>query len=380
MKIYSQTNTTITAVTQQTNYLLGEDLLAHLQQILKAAGKEYSSFLILADRKAYQLFGKTIVASIGKLNKPIVVSKILSSEQNKDLETIADIIRPYFQRGFDRRACLLAIGGGVITDLGGFIASVLLRGIDSVYIPTTLLAQVDAAIGGKTGVNFQNQGRLYKNMVGTFKQPSLVISDIGTLKSLPERELASGMGEIVKYWVGWGKPDVSNLVHLRGELDMTPLVFWKYLMEIISVCQQIKLGVIKQDPFETRGLRQKLNLGHTIGHALEGAADGKLSHGQAVAIGLAAAAKISLRKNLCSKVTYLKIISLLQSLDLPTNFHVTMYRNMITKTKLLESIKSTLKLDKKGGSFVLIKDLGDIVSGKRVEPQLINQVLAEVIV
>lgn len=369
MQIFFENKTTILSDSQTSRYVIGANLLANFHKILKAAGKNYSGFLILADKNAFSLYGKKIFSSLKKLGKPIIVSQIVAGEQNKNIDKIADLVRPYFRMGFNRNACLISIGGGVVTDIGGFIASILLRGIDSIYVPTTLLAQADASVGGKTGVNFADGGILYKNMLGNFSQPNLVVCDVDTLRSLPARELISGLGEIVKYYVGWGKPDLSNLGHLRGVSDRTPLVK-RQLAKIISICQTIKLEIVQQDPLETGGIRQKLNLGHTIGHAIEGASGGKLTHGEAVSIGIAAAARISLSMKLLKFAAFEKIIKAIASLRLPIQ------TTGIDKQLVLQA----LNFDKKGGTFVLIEDIGKLKSGVSVDPALIKKVLEEIIV
>lgn len=363
MDIYSQVDTNVTIPAQKTNYLVGSGLLDNLHDIINKQGINYSSFLILADKKVFEIIGETIISSLQKLGKPIIISQIESSEYIKEIDQITKIVKPYFHIGFDRNACLISLGGGVANDIGGFIASILLRGIDSIYIPTTLLSQVDAAIGGKTGVNFVDKNMLYKNMLGSFYQPKLVISDTDTIKTLPEKELASGLGEVIKYWVGWGKPEINEISKIKNQK------YKKILSKIIIECQKIKLEIIQKDPFETKGERQKLNLGHTIGHAIEGAANGKLSHGQAVSIGLAAAAKISLKMKIMNENIYKLIIRNITSLGLPTT---------ATQIDIIDVLKA-LRLDKKGGSFVLIKDIGKLVTKVDVKSKIINKVLKEII-
>lgn len=343
-----------------TRYLVGEDLILNIDRILSE--KNYSGFLILADKTPFSLFGGKILASLKRIRKPITVSQMVSGEKNKDISKIKEFIKPFFREGFNRNAALISIGGGVVTDLGGFIASMLLRGIDSIYIPTTLLAQVDAAIGGKTGVNFHDNGITYKNMLGAFKQPSLVISDVRTLSTLPKKEMANGMGEIVKYWIGWGKPEISEIRQLtdqRGESELT---------KIVAQCQKIKIDIVLKDQLETKGIRQKLNLGHTIGHAIEGVS-GKISHGEAVSIGLVAAARLSLAIKMLSLHNFKMIIKTITSLGLPTQIAG------IDKQKVLKA----LKLDKKGGTFVLIEDIGKLKTGIYVEEKIISQTLSETI-
>ncbi|MBI4067583.1 3-dehydroquinate synthase, partial [Candidatus Gottesmanbacteria bacterium] len=304
------------------------------------------------------------INSLKFLDKPIISSIITPGEQMKDLAEISHIIRPYFKTGLDRNSCLIAIGGGVTTDLGGFIASILLRGIPHINIPTTLLGMVDASIGGKTGVNFHlGKDQMLKNMLGTFKQPDLILSDTSLLKSLPEREIKSGLGEIVKYSIGWGRPPPR------------PLRMWNSLgtsglETIISTCQKIKLDIIQKDPLDKLGLREKLNLGHTIGHAIEAAAAGRLSHGESVALGLVAAAKISYIKGLLQLQTKNQIIEKIQNLGFATT----------TSGLQKESILNALKFDKKAQKIVLIKDIGDIISQQKIETEIIRKVLDDIII
>lgn len=375
MQIFFESKTIIGMSKQTTHYVVGSNLLENLDKILKRENAGYSSFLILADAKAFNLFGKVITTSLKRLDKPVVVSTILSNEQNKNLDKVTEIVKPFFQHGFNRNACVVAIGGGMVTDLGGFIASILLRGIGSIYIPTTLLGQVDASIGGKTGVNFGTNDIIYKNMIGTFKQPAWVISDIDTLSTLSEKEWISGFGEIVKYWVGWGKPAVKELTLIRSILGSTPGV---ELAEIIGICQEIKINIVKEDPFEKTGVRQKLNLGHTLGHAIEGALGGKLSHGQAVAIGLAAVAWISIKKKMLAEDIYQQILNTLATFGLPTKIIASRYS--ITRSDLVSAVNEALKLDKKGGPFVLIRDIGQLETDIKVDPVLVEKVLKEIIV
>lgn len=385
MNIISNIKSRIIPDVQQTEYFVGADLLTNLHKISAISESNFSSFLLLSDETVFKLYGQQVLRSLNNFGKDIVISTITPGEKSKDFRLLPKVIKTYFQKGFNRKSCLISLGGGVVTDIGGFLASILLRGIANINIPTTLLGQIDAAIGGKSGVDFWASGNLmYKNMIGRINQPKMVISDVALFKTLPNKEILNGLGEMVKYWVGWGKPTIEQLFMIKKAIK-TPERWLKdssqveELVKIISLCQRIKLDVITKDPFEQSGERQKLNLGHTIGHAIEGAGNGILSHGQAVAIGLAGAAKISFLKKLCNENTFKKIKSALQSLSFPTNFHVTMYRNMITKNEMIQSIKSALAYDKKGGAFVLIKDIGKLEINVVVEENIIEKVLEEVI-
>lgn len=364
MKIYKNTKSIILSETRITENIIGSDLLANLDKIPRIS-RQYSAFLLLSDSNIFRLFGNRVVDSLKKTGIPVISSIISAGENSKLLQNLPEIIMPYLKRGITRKACLINLGGGVISDIGGFIASILLRGIDFINLPTTLLAQIDASIGGKNGLNFlQSDKFVIKNILGSVKQPVLIISDIEVLKTLPENELLNGLGEMVKYYIGWGTPQPDDLIRLKSQsID-------KKTALIISECQKIKMNIVKNDPLEKNGLRQKLNLGHTVGHALESASGGALSHGQAVAIGLIAAAKISRVMGLLTDKKCKQICDSVKNLGLPVNIH-----NLNINTVI-----KSLKFDKKGGTYVLIRDIGKIVSGIQVEPEIIMSVLKEIII
>lgn len=371
---------------QSTDYITGSDLLANLHLLDQLKNNNYSSFLLLTDNNIFNLYGERVITSLKKLNKPVITSLVVPGEKSKDLSVIPKIVKPFFQKGFDRKAAVVALGGGVITDLGGFIASILMRGIDAIYLPTTLLGQIDAAIGGKTGVDlFLPDSFMLKNMLGTIVQPKMVISDVDVLLTLPKREILNGLGEMTKYWVGWKSPTPEQMKTIKAPLGWQAEVttqamippMAEELVTTISLCQKIKIDIIQKDPFEKTGLRHKLNLGHTIGHAVEGAVKGKLSHGNAVAIGLVAAAWISVKKKMLSEEIFRQISNTLTILGLPTKIIFSQYS--ITRSDLVSAVNKTLKLDKKGGTFVLIDDIGKLQTGVSVEEKIVQQVLTEII-
>src|SRR3989338_4159006 len=202
MEIKTQIQSTVSPDEQVTNYIIGSDILGNLHELEQIKQLDAHNFLLLTDSSVNKFYGEKTTQSLRKLGKPLVSSVIQPGEQAKSLNEIPKILQPFFSHGCNRSSVLIALGGGVITDLGGFIASILLRGIRLINIPTTLLAQIDASIGGKTGVDFWlDEKTMYKNMLGRIEQPRLVISDIDTLSSLPKREYISGLGEMIKYWV-----------------------------------------------------------------------------------------------------------------------------------------------------------------------------------
>lgn len=364
MKINHIFQSNIVTKNQHTDYLVGVDLLANLHRIQEIRGKNYSSFLLLTDTKIDKLFGNKVKNSLKKLDKRVINSVIPPGEKLKDIRHLPGIVRPFFKSGFDRKACLMALGGGVISDIAGLVSALLLRGIDLIILPTTLLAQIDASIGGKNGVNLEiDKKYILKNMLGTFNLPSAVITDTEILDSLPRTEILNGLGEMSKYWTGWAIPTDADLISVsQGNAGGN-------LTGIIKACQQIKIDIISRDPFEKKGIRQKLNLGHTIGHAIESASNGSLPHGFCVAIGLIACARISVVKGFLDMKEYLKITNLLKSVGLPQT------AGNIDP----EKVKSALKMDKKGNNFVLLKSIGRIVTGIPVENKIIDSVIKEII-
>lgn len=347
---------------QQTEYICGSNLLSSLHKIIENIG-DYSNILLLIDKNVNNLYGRKIIKSLQYSGKQIVVSPVPSGEKYKNLNFISKFITPFFQKGISRRSCLIAVGGGVTTDLGGFIASILLRGIECVYIPTTLLGQIDAAIGGKTGVDFwMSKNKMYKNMIGTFQQPKTVISDTDFLNSLPIREIRTGIGEMIKYFIGWGRPDIKKIVNfnkiLKSKINLT---------DLISQCQKIKIEMVLMDPLDQKNIRAKLNLGHTVGHAIESVKK-DLSHGECVALGIAAAAKISLTEKILNDIEYKKILKSILDAGLPVQ----------VKNLNIAKVLKIMDFDKKGGNFILIKNIGNLVIKSGIDQKTVISALREI--
>jgi 3-dehydroquinate synthase len=264
----------------------------------------------------------------------------------------------------ERKSLVVALGGGVVGDLAGFVAATYLRGIPFVQIPTTLLAQVDSSVGGKTGVNLP-QG---KNLVGSFHQPRLVLCDLETLGTLPDREFRSGLAEIIKYGVIYD----AALFH-RLERDMPRLVARDAasLTSVIARSCEIKAEVVSQDETES-GLRAILNFGHTIGHALEAISKyGKFLHGEAISLGQVAAGRISRTLTGFSDADEQRLARLLTAAGLPTRIRLSSAQR--------EALLQAMMLDKKvsGGDvkFVLAKRLGSVEHGHKVPLGEIHQAL-----
>ena len=279
-------------------------------------------------------------------NQVSTVTIILpDGEHYKDWKTLNLIYDALLKQNCERKTTLIALGGGVIGDLTGFAAATYLRGIPFIQVPTTLLAQVDSSVGGKTGINHP----LGKNMIGAFYQPLLVLADSATLSTLPDREFRSGIAEVIKYGLIWDDTFFSWL-----EENMSKLVSRDLTVLNKAICRscEIKAEIVAADEFES-GVRSLLNLGHTFGHAIENAMGyGQWLHGEAVAAGTLVAAELSKRKGLIKETEIVRIKRLFQLADLPVSLPA------ISPNQYLD----LMKLDKKveGGKmrFILLNQIG----------------------
>jgi 3-dehydroquinate synthase len=269
-------------------------------------------------------------------------------ERTKNLESLARIIDKLIDARFHRDACIVALGGGVVGDLAGFAAACYQRGIDFVQVPTTLLAQVDSSVGGKTAVNHPQA----KNMIGAFHQPRAVVTDTDTLATLPKRELAAGLAEVIKYGL---IEDVDFFAWIERHLTELLALDAGALTHAISRCCEIKAEIVAADERE-RGRRALLNLGHTFGHAIEAIGGyGRWLHGEAVAIGMQMAADTSARLGWIDAAAVERIEHLLERAGLPTQ----------ATDATAAAIMDGMRLDKKAGSrglrMVLLRRLGEAV-------------------
>ncbi|HRQ22168.1 MAG TPA: 3-dehydroquinate synthase, partial [Anaerolineales bacterium] len=278
-----------------------------------------------------------------------------AGEEHKNLTTISRLWDAFLENGLDRKSTVIALGGGVIGDMAGFAASTYMRGIDWIAIPTTLLSMVDASLGGKTGFDLPEG----KNLIGSFHPPKLVIADPSLLLTLPERELRSGMAEVVKHGV-ISDPDLFAMCN-RG-MDWVKA----NLEEVVKRAMAVKIKVIEADPYE-KGIRAALNLGHTIGHAVELVSKFELRHGEAISIGMAAEARYSARVGLAGSGVVEAIESTLSSLGLPIQIPADMPREEIIrvmrvdKKKNGKSIRFALPVEIGKVELVDVDDLGSVL-------------------
>ena len=263
---------------------IGSELYPNLGEWLK--DKEFNkSAKILTNPTVKALYGRLIEEALRDVGFKPEFMEVPDSEKQKSLSTAGRLYRVLSDSGVERCTPIFALGGGVIGDLAGFVAATYMRGIPLIHLPTTLLAQVDSSIGGKTAID---RGKI-KNQIGVFYQPSLVVSDIHSLRTLPEREMGNGLAEVIKYAM---ISDEDFFKYLETNLERIKAIDESVLEETIWRCVQIKAKIIQEDVKDT-GIRNILNFGHTCGHAIESASNFSVPHGQAVAIGMLIAGKIS---------------------------------------------------------------------------------------
>ena len=282
-------------------------------------------------------------------------------ETAKSLDTVQLCYDRLATHRLERKSFVIALGGGVVGDLAGFVAATYLRGVAFVQVPTTLLAQVDSSVGGKVGVNL----KAGKNLVGTFYQPRLVLCDPETLRTLPPREFRAGLAEVIKYGIIY---DAELFARLERDLSKLLKLDPKTLGEVVARCCEIKADVVAQDETES-GLRAILNFGHTVGHALEAVSRyGKYLHGEAISIGQVAAAELSAALTGLPQVDVERITDLFRRASLPTSVEL--------NSRDLRKLFDAMRLDKKvvGGEikFVLAKRIGEVVWGQSVPEELIR--------
>jgi 3-dehydroquinate synthase len=255
------------------------------------------------------LYGDVLEADLKAAGLTPVMLEVPEGEKYKSLEQASGLFERLSDNQAERLTPVLALGGGVIGDLAGFVAATYMRGVPLVHLPTTLLAQVDSSLGGKTGVN---HGKL-KNVIGAFYQPRLVISDIATLKTLPEEEFKNGLAEVIKYAV---IRDAELFQRLETNLERLEAREMGMLEAVISRCAAIKAEIVEKDENDL-GIRNILNYGHTVGHAVETAADFHIGHGRAVAIGMMAEARMAREMDILPRSGLERIRELLVRVGLP---------------------------------------------------------------
>lgn len=326
---------------------VGAGLLAHAAAAFPAVGvPDGGHIAIVSNAIVAPLYAHGLESALEQAGYRPFVCRIPAGEENKTLDTVSALYSQFLEGNLDRSGTVLALGGGVTGDIAGFAAASFMRGVAFIQVPTTLLAMVDASIGGKTGVDLP-QG---KNLIGAFKQPALVLIDPDVLKTLPESEMRSGLAEVIKHGVIADQALFESLE--SGERELS---YWwgDHAASQIVRALRVKQSIVQEDPFE-RGHRAVLNLGHTIGHALEKMSDYSLRHGEAVSIGMVGAADIARELGGCDGKLGMRIRNTLSRWGLPIN----------SPPYPVESILHAMSRDKKrqgrGLRWILPRDIGEV--------------------
>ena len=328
--------------------IIGKNSIFTLRSEIKNHCPKCKKIAIIIDKKIPKKFLTKIKNNLKKYEIHIFI--ISSSEKIKNFDKIKLFIDKLLKLNFNRTDLIIGIGGGIIGDMTGFVSSIYKRGINFFNLPSTLLAQVDSCIGGKTGVN----SKFGKNLIGSFYNPKVVISETELLKSLPKREIICGYAEILKHAIindkvffGFLKKNTNSILSLKNEI----------LIKSINKSCKIKLNFTERD-FKEKNLRMKLNFGHTFAHALEiqNKYSNKLNHGEAVLVGMFIAIKISKYKKLCSKKTYNQVENLYNKNSLLKYLNRFLRKNEILKS--IKYMKNDKKKDDEKISFIFLKNIG----------------------
>jgi shikimate kinase/3-dehydroquinate synthase len=335
--------------------LLGAGLLESLGPVLRARGLR-GTVALIGDSNVIAQHGDRVYQSLMLSGFEVVPLRVPAGEESKTLDMAGVLYEQLVQGGLERSSVIVALGGGVIGDLSGFVAATYLRGVPWVNCATSLLAMVDASIGGKTGVDLPSG----KNLVGAFHPPLLTISDLMVLRTLPEREFQSGMAEVIKAGV-IGDVELFEMIEAGSTA----------VQDIIRRSIKVKVDVVREDPYE-RGRRAALNLGHTIGHGIEAASQFLLRHGEAIGIGMIAEAKIAERMGLAQSGLSDRIEAVIDRVGLPTRF-----ANLET-----DAIVQLMRSDKKKQlgrlKFALPRAIGEVVIGVDVKDVLVREAIEAV--
>ncbi len=349
--------------TNSYNIYIGKGLIEKIGEVL-VKEKEPCKTLLITDKNIEKIYGNAVIESLTRKGFDVGLVSIDPGEEQKTLETAGMLYHACFERKLDRNSLIVALGGGVVGDIGGFVASTFMRGIPFIQAPTSLLAQVDSSIGGKVAVNHPKG----KNMIGSFYQPMAVFVDIGTLSTLPALELAAGLVEIIKYGV---IKDEKLFEYIEKSLHEILQLNYDALLNIIATSCQIKANVVEEDEKE-RHIRAILNYGHTIGHAIEMLTNyKKYRHGEAVAMGMLYATKIAVEMGLTNNTIYERQRSLFTKMGLS-----------LSPGLVAGDIIKVLYTDKKTVAgrlrFILPLRIGEVIISDKVTEEILYKALRKV--
>ena len=318
-------------------------------KISQAFSKTHAkTFAIITDSKVRRLYGGKLLWNLRKVGFNAEIFSFTEGEKSKNLSTVGNLEEQMAEKGFDRSSCIIALGGGVVGDIAGLLASTFMRGIPYIQVPTTLLAMIDSSIGGKTGVNLEHG----KNLFGTFYQPKSIFIDPYLLKTLPQKQLKNGLAEAIKYGVikdtklfKFIEKNSKKILNLSLKSNL------KIAENLVRQCVKIKVEIVKKDEKET-SLRQILNYGHTFGHAIEKMSNYTLLHGFAISIGMVLANQKAVELKIFKKSDADRIKNLLKKAGLPV---YTMHK------PTLKDIVSDKKKHGETLNFILPKKIGEVI-------------------
>ncbi len=344
------------------NIIVGANIIKYLGRYV-ARLKLGSDAYVITNKSIKDKYGSPLHNTLRQSGFRVRFGLVADTEKSKSIATASSVIEDIARYDKKKRIFIVALGGGVIGDLAGFVASIYKRGIPYIQVPTTLLAQVDSGIGGKTAIDL-SQG---KNLVGAFYQPRLVFSDVRLLKTLHPRQLQSGLAEVIKYGI---IKDPRLFKYIEKKYQDIFRLKENALEFIVGRCSLIKAKIVRQDEREEKGIRTILNFGHTIGHAIEAAADYKVyTHGEAVALGMLVASEISKNLRLIDNDTLDKIENLIRTTGLPTIIH------KVPLDDIIEAHYRDKKFIGAKSRFVLIRGIGNAVVLENIPLKIIRDAL-----
>jgi 3-dehydroquinate synthase len=342
--------------------IIGAGILSQTGAKLKGLGLKDKA-VIITNPAVNKLYGAAVKHSLTNAGFKTTLLEVPDGEKYKTLESAGKLYRQLAESGAERSTPILALGGGVIGDLAGFAAATYLRGVPLVQLPTTLLAQCDSSIGGKTAVNHKQ----LKNEIGSFYQPKMTISDISTLRSLPKDEFTNGLAEVIKHAV---IKDERFFVYLEKNLDRIKSLDDNVLEAVAAKSARIKVEFVESDEKDT-GLRNILNFGHTIGHAVESASNFQVAHGQAVSIGMMAAANLAVKLELMDAGNVTRLKNLLNKAGLMTKLP------QVDVKQVMLAMQYDKKVQDGKIRFVLPRAIGQVFITDDVSAAVIEKVLGE---
>ncbi len=345
---------------------IGTDIADELQSFIRQAGFSRKALLV-SDSVVGKLYGEKVLAILQEAGLRAELFLIEAGESSKSLGSAEKIYTKAIEMGLDRKSALFALGGGVVGDLAGFVAATYMRGIAFVQLPTSLLAQVDSSVGGKVAVNH----RLGKNMIGAFYQPRAVFIDLTMLQSLPKREIYTGLAEIIKYGIIY---DAEFFRYLSEHADALLRLDLETIAHVVARSCEIKAAVVSNDEREA-GLRIILNFGHTLAHAIESETNyQKYNHGEAVAIGMIGAARLSRELGLIDEAAVKAVKAIVRK------FHLPVKASGCTLEKMFENISHDKKTVNGNVQWVLMNEIGKVQVDKNVPDILVKKVIAEILI